>query len=70
MTCGAEMRPLEGVGDRTNEHGETQLLSTEVTRGCGNGIVFSSRNASRLVDEPYAGDLLVRFCEGVAPRGL
>ncbi len=35
---------------------------------CVNEIEISSSNASRLVDEPYAGKPHVRFCEGVAPR--
>ena len=30
--------------------------------------VLGSRNASRLVEELYAGDPHVQFCEGVAPR--
>ena len=39
-----------------------------VTRRCGNEIGLGSSNARRFVDEPYAGDPHVRFCEGVAPR--
>jgi len=68
MTCGAEGKPLEGVGGRTNELGGTQLLSAEVTGRCGNGTVLGSRNARRSVEEPCAGEPHARFCEGVAPR--
>ena len=63
-----EIEPLEGVSDRTNEPGGTHLLSAVITGRCGNGTVLGSRNASRLVEELYAGDPHVQFCEGVAPR--
>ena len=57
-----EIEPLEGVSDRTNEPGGTHLLSAVITGRCGNGTVLGSRNASRLVEELYAGDLHVQLC--------